>query len=369
MPLMDKKNVLSKYDLFVTIVLTVMGTTLFSLPRVISERLGTDGWVVIILMGAITLPFLYILCKSIKVNGYRRFTLMLEDRFGKILGKLIALYVVIAGVFVISVEMRIFTEVVKMYLLDRTPAEFIILLMILVGSILVRGEIESVIKFNGVAFWVMIIPVLLVIPFVLFNANFTNIFPILTHTPLDYARAIRPSLYSFVGLGIIYMVLPLLKEKKGAFKVTFKSVIFIVIFYLIIVLSTLFIFPSRYNAKLLWPTITMISTVNIPGTFLERWEGFVMIFWILFYFAKFVNILCFSSEIVRDVFRLGDVKLSVALIAPFIYVLSLYPENIAEVYALRDVFIAYIDTIIVGLIPIALLVAGLGKARRVKDES
>ncbi len=367
--MVDKKNVISKYDLFVTIVLTVTGTSLFFYPRLLSEKVGTDGWFVIILTGALLVPLLYILCKSIKVNGYRRFTLMLEDVFGIILGKIIAMYVVVAAVFIISVEMRIFTEVVKMYLLDKTPAEFIILLMILVGSILVRGEIESVIKFNGVVFWIMFIPMILVIPFVLFDADFTNIFPILNHAPIEYIKAVRPSLYSFVGLGVIYMVLPLLKEKRGAFRVAVKSIVFLVVFYSIMVLATLFVFPSRYNASLLWPTITMISTVNIQGTFLERWEGFVMIFWILFYFAKFVNLFCFSSEIVKDVFRLEDMKLSVAVTAPFIYIIALYAENIAEVYALRDRFMPYIDIIIIGLIPIALIIGGLGKTRRIRDES
>lgn len=367
--MIQKKNIVSNYDLFVTIVLTVIGTSIFYYPRLLSEGVGTDGWVVIILTGIIVVPFLYILCKSIKVNGYKRFTHMLQDRFGIVIGSIIGIYVVIAGIFIVSIEMRVFTEVVKMYLLENTPTEFIILLMILVGSILVRGEIESIIKFNAITFWTMFIPIILVIPFVLFNADFTNIFPILNHTPMEYGKLIRPSLYSFVGFGILYMVIPLLKEKRGAFKVTMNSLIFITIFYVVIVISTLLVFPSRYNASLLWPTITMISTVNIPGAFLERWEGFVMIFWILFYFAKFANILCFSAEIVKDVFHLQDVKLSVALIVPFIYLVALYPENIAEVYAMRDRYMIYVDTVIIGLIPIALLIAGLGKTRRTRDES
>lgn len=368
---MSKKNVMSRYDLFVTIVVTVVGTSLFSYPRILTEKIGTDGWIVIILSGVILLPFLYILCKAAKVNKFKRLTEMLEDSLGSIIGKIIAIYIALAGLFIISIEMRTFTEVIKMYLLDRTPAEFIIVLMIIVGSFLVRGEIESVIKFNEIAFWLMFIPIIISTLFLLYRADFTNIFPMFNHSPIEYVKASQSSLYSLIGFGIIYMVLPLVNEKDDIFKVTFKSVAFIVIFYLIIFLSTLFIFPSNYNSKLLWPTITALSTVDIQGAFIERWEGLVMVFWIVFYFTTYVNVLCFISDIVKDVFHLEDVKISLVLILPFIYLISLYPQNIAEVYDIRNKFVPYIDTVIVGLLPIVLLVTGFTRGnnpRRKKNE-
>lgn len=366
---MNKKNILSKYDLFITIIVTAGGTSIFSYPRVLSENIGTDGWFVIILSGIFVIPFIYFIYKSIKINGYMRFTDMLQNNFGSILGKIIALYVVLSGCFIIGVETRIFTEVLKMYLLPKTPTEFIILVMLLVGGFLVRGEVESVIRFNEIAFWIMFGSVILTIPFVLKGADFTNILPILTHKPLEYIKATKNSVFSILGFEIIYMVLPLVKKKEEMLKVTFKSILFIILFYIIITITTLFVFPKEYNAHLLWPTITMFSTVDIPGTFIERWEGVVMIFWFMFYFTTFVNLYYFNSEIIRDVFNLEDVKISLVLITPIIYILSLYPENIAEVYSIKDKLMPYIGSVIIGILPILLLVIGLNKSRRIKNET
>ncbi|QGU94114.1 endospore germination permease [Clostridium bovifaecis] len=366
---MNKKNILSQYDLFATIVVTIVGSAVFTYPRRLSEVIGTDGWFVIILSGLISLPFIYLTCQAIKVNEYRRLTEALERNFGKVLGAAIGLYIVLTGIFIISLEMRTFAEVIKMYLLNRTPTEFIILVMFLVGGFLVRGELESVIKFNEIAFWLMFIPILLSIPFVLKGADFTNVFPILTHEPLEYIKATRVSLFSFLGFSILYMLIPMAKHKKDVVRVTFRSVAFITGFYIVITLSALFVFSKEYNSQLLWPTITMLSTVDIPGTFIERWEGIVMTFWIIFYFTTYVNLYYFSSEIIRDVFHLEDVKVSLVLITPIIYILSLYPENIAEVYSIQNKFIPYIEPIIIGILPIALLITGFSKARRVKDEA
>ena len=365
---MGNKNILSKYDLFATVVVTVVGTSLFSYPRVLSEQIGTDGWFVAALSGLVIIPFIYILFKMAKVNDYRRLTEILEGNLGKILGKIVAVYIALSGIFIISIEMRTFTEVLKMYLLDKTPTEFILVITIIVGSFLCRGEMESVIKFNEIAFWIMFIPIFITIPFVLVKADFTNVFPILNHTPIQYIQATKVSLYSFVGLGIIYMALPFVKDKKDIFKVTTKSILFIVGFYIIIFLTTIFTFPSNYNAKLLWPTMTMLSTVDIQGTFIERWEGIVVIFWIIFYFTTYVNILYFASELIRDIFRFQDVKVSLPLLLPIIYIIALYPQNIAEVYHIRNKIIPYIDTIIVGVLPTILLITGLKNSRRSKHE-
>lgn len=366
---MNKKNILSQYDLFATMVVTIVGSAIFSFPRVLSERIGTEGWIVIILSGIITIPFVYLACKAIEVNGYRRLTDVLEKNFGRALGSIIAIYFVLAGILIISLEMRTFAEVIKMYLLNRTPTEFIILVMFLVGGFLVRGEIESIIRFNEIAFWLMFLPVAISIPFVLKGADFTNILPVFVHEPLEYIRATRFSLVGFTGTGIIYMVVPMLKQKRSAARVAFKSITFITIFYVIMTLCALLVFSKEYNSQLLWPTITMFSTVDMPGTFIERWEGLVMAIWIVFYLATYVNIYYFSSEIIRDVFHLEDVKVSLVLITPLIYIMSLFPENIAEVYSIQNKFIQYTDTITVGLIPIALIITGLSRTRRIRDEA
>lgn len=365
---MKKNNIISRYDLFVSMVITVAGTSIFAYPRILGEEVGTDGWIVIILTGLVLVPVLYIVKKSIEVNGYKKFTNMLEDSFGKILGKGIALLVILSALLVISMEMRVFTEVLKMYLLKRTPSEFIIILVILVGSFLVRGEIESLIRFNEIAFWLMFLPILLTILFVLKGADFTNIFPVLTNEPIKYLIGIKNSIFAFLGFGVVYVVYPLVKEKRNIMNVTYKSLAFILIFYIIVAVTTVIVFSKSYVSQLLWPTITMLSTVNIPGTFVERWEGVIMTFWFIFFFTTYVNLYYFSSDVVKDVFHLGDIKISLIIVTPIIYLLSLYPENIAEVYRIKEKFSPYIGLGIMVILPLLLFIIGTIKSRRVKNE-
>jgi spore germination protein (amino acid permease) len=366
---MDHRNNITKFDLFATVVVTVVGTGIFSLPSNLSEVLGSEGWIMVLAAGGLIAFLVYIQCKALKVNNFDRIDIILENNFGKFIGRLLCILIAIAGCLIISLELRTFTEVLKMYLLEKTPTELIMVLMLLTGVALIRGELESVIMFNQIAFYLMFIPVLMVIPFVLQGADITNIFPVLAHKPMEYIKAINGEFFSFVGFFIIYMIHPFLKDKNEITKVAVKSVIFITLFYSIIVMVSLAVFPEEYNKVLLWPTISMVSIVNIPGAFIEGWEGIAMMFWIFFYFTTFINIFYFNSEIIKNTFNLRTVKISSLIIMPIIYVLAMYPDNITELFYLERSIMPYIDTLIIGLIPLMLLLIYFIKRGRKRDET
>lgn len=365
---MKNKNILSNYDLFVSIIVAVVGTTIFSYPAQLSKVVGTDGWIVVLIFSIIMAVFIYLINKSMKINNYNRLIDVLYDNFGKIIGGIIALVFVVAAVFSIALQLRVFVEVTKMYLLEKTPTEFIILLMILTGTFLIRGEFENIIRFNEIAFWVMFLPIILVIPFAVNNADITNVLPMLKQSPEQYIQGFKVATSGFVGFTILYMLLPYVKNKDRITKISLKSLAFISVFYVLVIIACLSVFSQSYNSKLIWPSIAMISQVQIPGSFIERWEGLAMMFWMIFYFTTYVNFYYFSSEIVRDVLHLEDVKISLIFLIPFIYAIALYPADVVEVYSIQAKIVPYMEAFLIVVLPVLLLITGFFKNRRKKNE-
>ena len=365
---MNHKEFITPYGLFTTIVVTIVGVGIFSYPRELAANVGTDGWVITIISGIISYLLIYLAYKAIKNNDYGKFYDVLEGNFGKILGSILALIFVVYNIFSISIGMRIFIEVIKMYLLQKTPTEFLLLITILVGSYLVRNDLDILVKFNEVSFWVMFIPIVVVLLCTLNRTDFTNILPILNNNPYDYIRTIRTSLFTFGGIQIIYMILPFMKNKKEIPKIALKSIAFVTIFYVIIVVFTLAVFTKSQTKILLWPTITMIKSISIPGAFIERWEGVVMALWVVFYFTTFVNSFYLSADIVKDMFILNDIKISSMIIVPFIYLIALYPENIAELYDINNKVtpILYLYSLVI--LPLILLLGNHSRKRAVEEE-
>lgn len=362
---MKDKEIIEDFGLFTTIVVAVVGIGIFSCPKDIIDKVGSDAWIVTLVGGIVIFLLLYLIYMVMKKNDFEELTNILQNSFGKFLGGVFAIIFAGYSIFIVSLGMREFSEVIRLYLLRQTPTEFILMITILTGTYLVRGEIGDLVKFNGISFWIMFLPAFAVFILTATNVDFTNLLPFLNNKPADYFRASRYILFCFGGIEIAYLILPYVKNKKNSSRVLKKSIMFVTIFYVIVMILVLAMFSKAQSRVLLWPTISMIKSLDIPGIFIERWEGIVMAFWILFYFTTFVNTYFFSSEIVKNVFKLKDIKLSSLLIMPIIYVIALYPDNIAQLYDLQfkstPVLLTAIFVFL--LLPILILLIGKGKGK------
>lgn len=352
---MNKNESITSYGLFSTIVVTTVGIWIFSYPRIMAETVGNDGWLVTIIAGLICYIVLKMIWVIIKKNDFNHFSYLVRDRMGRIIGDLFMLLIAVYQLIAISLGMRTFVEVVKMYLLQKTPTEFLLMITILTGTYLIRGGLGSLVKFNEVALMVMFIPMFIILLFLLNITDFTNLLPVFNNPPDNYIKGLVGSTFSFGGLCISFIIIPFLKDKEEGSRVIRRSIIFITFFYTLISVLTIAVF-SKYAAKdILWPTITMIKSINLPGTFVERWDGVVIALWIIFYFTTFTNGFYITSFIAKEVFFLGDLKISSLLIVPVIYIIAMYPENIADVFHISNTLIPMLTLITLIGIPTILL--------------
>lgn len=367
---MNNKGFVSKYGLFATIVVSVVGVGIFSYPSSITNEVGTDGWFVTILAGIISFFLLNLIYTVVLKNNYSTFYSMLENNLGKIISKVFAFIFCVYFISTVAFGMRIFAEVTKMYLLEQTPTEFILLVMILTGLYLVRGEVSALVKFNEIAFAAMFIPMIIILVFATRGGKLTNVLPLLQTKPYEYIKSLPTATYAFGGFEIAYLVLPFMKDKDGIRKTFFKSMLFITIFYALVTILCLMFFAKEHTKNLIWPTIALIRAIVIPGAFIERWEGIVMALWVLFYFTTFVNMYYFSGDIIKEAFNFHDIKLSSLILAPIIYIVALYPQNIAEVYDASDKITPILAIFSFIILPLVLLLSkGLKERGRKESEA
>lgn len=367
---MNNRGFVGKYGLFATIVVSVIGVGVFSYPSRMANEVGTDGWFVTILAGIICYFLLALIYRVVTKNNYSTFYVMLEDNLGKFIGKVFAFIISAYLIFSVASGMRVFAEVLKMYLLEQTPTEFILVVMIFTGLYLVRGEVSALVKFNEIAFFAMFIPMIFILIFATRGGTINNVLPLLQSSPKQYIKSLATATYAFGGFEIAYLVLPFMKEREGLKKTFSKSIIFITLFYAVVTILCLMFFGKDHTKELLWPTITLIRAIVIPGAFIERWEGLVMSLWVLFYFTTFVNMYYFSGDIVKEAFYLHDIKLSSLIMSPVIYIIAMYPQNIAEVYDASGKLIPILSIFSFFVLPLVLIFTNRYKGRgRKKNEA
>lgn len=360
---MKSENCIGNYGIFATMVVTILGIRVFDYARELTADVGGDGWLVVLAMALLGFVLALIYYKVVKLNDYEDFYTILRNNLGSVLGTLVAVIFVLYLCFYASLGLRGFIEQAKMYLLEKTPTEMLIVIAILVSAYLVRGEVSMLVKFNEVAFWIMFVPFFIVMLFALYQADFTNLLPALQNDPMNYVTAGYNSMTKYQGAEILFLVLPFMMNRNDAKKVMKRGIVFIAVFYLVIIILSVAVFSQEQTKILLWPTITLVKSIDIPGIFVERWDGIVLSLWILFIITTLVNVFYFAADIMKSVMKCKDQRISLIVIVPFLYLFALFPENIGEIEMISSEVVPVLFLVVMVLLPIILLIVSYVKSK------
>lgn len=346
---------ISNSQLWIFIVLAVIGVGVFSLPRVAADAAGPDGWLVVLLGGLLSLTDFYIICKLI-----RRFpNSTLIQMSVKILGK--GLTVPLIGVFwlytiVLSAGvLRIFAEVVKMTLLVRTPVEVILICILIPGLILMRSGIEPIVRFNEIVFPVIAVMLILIMVLMIPNSDFSNLLPVMRTDFRVILKGSYGTIFSYSGFEFVLLMAPFLKNRDAAFRSGIIAFSIIICMYLLVVILSFGKLGIAETKHLIWPTLSAINSVDIPGSFIERLEGVAMTVWVLLAFTSIVPFSYFASLIASRAFGQSEVKHLCSMIIPVVYFVAMIPASVVEVYKDLDKVFIYLGTFSMVVIPILLL--------------
>ncbi|WP_346939676.1 endospore germination permease [Clostridium sp.] len=366
---MKNKGFIEEFALFASLSVSMIGVGVFYAPAIVAKYVGADSWISAIIAGIAICIILFCIYEIVKLNKYKDITPILKDTYGGFLGTIISLIYSLVIIIVLSFSLRVFSEVITMYLLVNTPTEVIIITFIFTGMYLSRGGLANVVHFNEIAFWVMFLPLAIILLLTLPEANFKNLLPIGASPIKNYFISSFEMLFLFNGFSIAFILIPYVREKGKIGPILRRSSIFVGVCYVIIFILVSATLSSVQTAESIFPTITMLQSISSRSGFLEKWDGLVMALWVIFYFTSFSNIYYFASSILKESLNLDDIRTASMIYVPIVYLASMIPNSIVEVRNLKFGYlrIGFITTIIV-VIGITLLLSYIKKRRMQSEE-
>jgi len=300
----------------------MIGIGVFYGPAIVAKYVGADTWVSALITGALIFIVLYLIYMLIKANDFKGIVGILTNSYGKVIGKIISLIYAIMMILALS------------------------LTFIFMGVYLSRGGLANVVHFNEIAFWVMFIPITIVLILTIPIADFSNLLPTFTAGIKSYFMSSFELVFLLNGFSMAFILIPHVKKKHRIKRMLGGSSLFVAIFYaitFILVTSTLSV---GQTVDSIFPTINMLQSITSKSGFLERWDSLVMSMWVIFYFT---NIYYFASYICKEVFNVEEIRISSIIFIPLVYVAALFPESIIDVrdLKLRWLRIGFIASIIV----------------------
>jgi len=330
-------------------VCTIVAKVFFTSPSLVTSILGTSGWYMTLISAAVAAGGFWLTVKLLNRFPNMSLSEVYMRSLGRVAGFAFSLILGIYLLFVASLNIGEFQEVLRVYVFPNTPNGVIIL--IFAGSVLLMSllGLESIARISKIIAFFTVAGFLAVLILSVENYEVSNLFPILGYG-LDKTiinGVLRCSVYGDVIILAIFA-----KSLQGIQYVKRAGFIALLLSALLIFLCLLafaLCFPY-YVSKEITSAMYEIATIIDYGRFVQRIEPVFLFIWVttsmlasttLFY--SFVRLYC-------DAFRIYDWKPIAVAGSVILFALSLMHRDISEI-----AFAGVQLTRMIGIIPMFIM--------------
>ena len=353
---------ISLRQLQILLLLDSFGTAVLFLPAELAQLSGKGCWVAALIGGGLFALLSFLIaymgqrmpegtvvhwCR--RCFGYRIGTAVIWGLGGKLL---------FDGVL----ELRLFSEILCRFMLPHTPIWVISLVVLLVASLLAAQGVEGRGRTAEILFFLVVIPLLLVLLSVAVSAEYGRLRPMELPQLREMGESLLAMSLVFQGLPFLYFVFPYLRKREAVPRAAGISSLLTGGIVTVIVLLCLAVYGDGTLARKLLPTLQMMERISFTGVFLTRQDVLLLWFWmasvciflsgVLFYGALCGHALFRKSTVQEKNWRWG--------IFVLLFALSFLPEELSMAYRLRLAVAPWLNLIYLVLLPIALLLCERG---------
>ncbi|MGE6345845.1 GerAB/ArcD/ProY family transporter [Bacillus mycoides] len=247
-----------------------VATGILSLPRVLAEKAGTDGWIAI-LIGWIfsTIAGVFIVKTAAKYPEDTIYDILIRF-FGKIVGKaLVVIYMMYFAFysFIVLVNAMLY---LKGWLLPKTP-DYLVIFLFSIPTFLVARKGPSIIgRYTELIFYMMLwIPLFFLIP-LKENGSWMPFFPLLKEGWKPVFMAVPTTIFAYLGFDIAFFLYPFLQKKQYAVHGMVIANTLTMLFYLFATIVCFAYFSPDSITQFNQPVLNLLKVIEFR--FLERFD-------------------------------------------------------------------------------------------------
>ena len=230
------------------------------------------------------------------------------------------------------------------------------ILLLLTVVYLTRKGIECRARIAEIIILIAVVPIVIILLLGLSDMKISNLAPFFTASSADVITGSYMISMLFGGIELLLLVTPYLKEPNKIGKVAVQSIILVAVAHIVVTVITIGIFGAKQTSRQLWPVMTIMQIIEIPGGFIERQDALMMSFWIMTVFALINAYVFYIGVLSSKLLRTKSNHYIQLVFLPIIYTLALLPDNVPHTYEIMETANRYVGIGFLFPIPIILLI-------------
>ncbi|WP_047984598.1 GerAB/ArcD/ProY family transporter [Ornithinibacillus californiensis] len=323
---------ISEKEILIAIPSMVIGVGILSLPRRIAdETIGSDGWIALVIAGAVCVLMIWLMAKLAARFPHQSFISYASIIVSKPIAKIITFLFAVLFISIAAFHIRVLGDTSQQYLFNQTPVEVVTLSFLLVVVYAVSGARAALFRLNMLFFPFIIFILLLVLIFNFRWIEPSNLLPVFQTNVKDYWKGIQTSTLSYMGFSIVLFYTAFARQPKKAPKIAVLGMTIPIVIYVFVYLTCLMVFGQISTSNLLFPTIDLAKRIELPGGILESVESVFFVVWTMGAFTTTAMALDVSILALSYIFnRMKKIGL-VLILSPIVYYIALLPRDISQI--------------------------------------
>jgi len=346
---------ISSAQLAAILSIVMMGVGILSLPRTLVEEVGPDAWIIIIVGTGIVAVLGFLMAKLVTKYPKEDIIEFGNTLLGKFFGTVLSAAFFIYLVLFTAIEVRLFGEIAKTFLLLKTPIEVLMATYLFSMVYLVRKGIEPFGRMAQILFPIVLFTTVLIMLPILPDLDFTYFLPVFRTPVMKMVKTLPLMIFSYLGLELTLLFSAFVTDKKNIGKFVFFSIGLIGMVYFTTVLVTISRFGLVETTHIIWPALELFKTVDLPGAFIENIHIYAITIWVLSVLMTTGGLYYGASLTLSRIIKSSEQDYLVLPLFPIIYYLAIMPEGLARTIELTDMFANYLGTLFLVVVPVGLL--------------
>ncbi|MBN2983098.1 GerAB/ArcD/ProY family transporter [Cohnella algarum] len=311
---------------------TIIGVGVLALPLFAVQSANSGGPLVTLL--AVLFAFAGLALVAVLGMRFPRQTMLQysEIIIGKWLSRICNFSIVVFFAILTSLAAREFGEVVITAVLQKTPVEVTVIVMLLLAAFSTRNDVLTFAYIHHFYFPLLIFPAVLIVALSLKNAEPLNLQPIWGNGRTNMLEGTLNIAALFQGSFVLITVMPHMKRPERALTATFWGMLIAGGLCVAIAVAAVGVFGSEETLKLLWPTLELAKTTSLPANILERLDAAFLAVWVTAVFTTLFSTYYLTIDKARRIFGMKEHKTLSLFLLPVVFFMAMLPQNILEMY-------------------------------------
>lgn len=364
--MMNHNTTISPMQFFVIAVNSMFGSSLLILPSELAHLAKEDMWMPM-LFGSILMFVAFWV--AVELSAYFPNVTVIDYHvllLGRILGFVFNFLMIVLMMVVVGISIRTFVIAVKIFLLDLTPPQVIDIFILGLAVYAVQYGLPPLLRLQQFLFVPEYGAFLTIILLGVLAIESKNYQPMLAEGITPVLQGIIPTWFTYTGPGmLIGFLYPFINPKKAVLKWGTYSISAVASMYVMITLIVQGILGPTEAAHTIMPTMMAYRFIEIPDTFIERLDGYLMAVWVIIAFTSLINWIYFISFGIGQMLKLESSRCIVVLMLPFLYY---FLQILPNIYIIQTItkWANYAGLLWgLGIIPLLLALAWLKGKRKV----